>query len=271
MARIYINNSGYTEVTKAGTKVNGSWVKNAISSIYQKINGVWRNDTFNNVITNYTFGGFIETTPEGGTITSDTEYDPSGTHEPNTDIIYTQTPGQPNVKTDENGNVVEYTFTNTGTSGITTSNVDTGIIAFDQNNPGWTLHLVAEFTPNDSTETNAIIIANNGSSSQGLTVYSSGSYCYCKIKTRAYDTNGSKFKAWSTYSPTGRDTNYYKTRNEITFDITYSTDKKFTLTINNKATDYANYSYDMTLNGITIMVGKGISNFTIKEFSVVKI
>ena len=80
-----------------------------------------------------------------------------------------------------------------------------------------------------------------------------------------------KFKAWSTYSPTGRDTNYYKTRNEITFDITYSTDKKFTLTINNKATDYANYSYDMTLNGITIMVGKGISNFTIKEFSVVKI
>lgn len=142
---------------------------------------------------------------------------------------------------------------------------------YDQNNPGWTLHLVAEFTPNDSTETNAIIIANNGSSSQGLTVYSSGSYCYCKIKTQAYDTNGSKFKAWSTYSPTGRDTNYYKTRNEITFDITYSTDKKFTLTVNNKATDYVNYSYDMTLNGITIMVGKGISNFTIKEFSVVKI
>ena len=74
-----------------------------------------------------------------------------------------------------------------------TSNVDTGIIAFDQNNPGWTLHLVAEFTPNDSTETNAIIIANNGGSSQGLTVYSSGSYCYCKIKTQAYGTNGSKF------------------------------------------------------------------------------
>lgn len=186
-------------------------------------------------------------------------------------LIYTQTPGHPNVKTDENGNVVEYTLTNTGTTGVTTSNVDTGIIAFGQNNPGWTLHLVAEFTPNDSTETNAIIIANNGGSSQGLTVYSSGSYCYCKIKTQAYDTNGSKFKAWSAYSPTGRDTNYYKTRNEITFDITYSTDKKFSLTINNKATDYANYSYDMTLNGITIMVGKGISNFTIKEFSVVKI
>ena len=40
------------------------------------------------------------------------------------------------------------------------------------------------------TETNAIIIANNGGSSQGLTVYSSGSYCYCKIKTQAYGTNG---------------------------------------------------------------------------------
>lgn len=116
-----------------------------------------------------------------------------------------------------------------------------------------------------------VIIANNGGSSQGLTIYSSDRYCYYKIKTQAYDSNGSKYKTWSTYSPTGRDTNYYKTRNEITFDITYSTDKKFTLTINNKATDYANYSYDMTLNGITIMVGKGISNFTIKEFSVVKI
>ena len=72
-------------------------------------------------------------------------------------------------------------------------------------------------------------------------------------------------------SPSGMDSNYYKTRNEITFDITYTTDKKFTLTINNKATDFTNYSYDMTLNGITIMVGKGIPNFTIKEFSVVKI
>lgn len=170
MSKLYINNSGYTEVTKIGVKNGGSWVKNAISAIYQKINGIWRNDTFNNGITNYIFGGFIETTPEGGTITSDTAYNPSGTHEPNTDIIYTQTPGQPNVKTDENGNVVEYTFTNTGTTGVTTSNVDTGIIAFDQSNPGWTLQLVAEFTPNDSTETNAIILANNGGSSQGLTI-----------------------------------------------------------------------------------------------------
>jgi len=272
MAKIYINNSGYTEVTKVGIKNSGSWIKNTISVIYQKINGVWRNDTFNNGITNYTFGGFIETTPEGGTIISDSEYNPSGTHEPNTDIIYTQSPGQPNVKTDENGNVVEYTFTNAGTNGVTTSNVDTGIIAFDQSNPGWTLHLVAEFTPNDSTETNAIIVANNGGSSQGLTVYTgSGNYCYCKIKTQAYDSNGSKFKAWSVFSPTGSDTNYYKTRSEITFDITYTTDKKFTLTVNNKATDYTNYSYDMTLNGITIMVGKGIPNFTIKEFTVVKI
>lgn len=154
---------------------------------------------------------------------------------------------------------------------MTTSNVDTGIIAFDQSNPGWTLQLVAEFTPNDSTETNAIILANNGGSSQGLTIYSSDRYCYYKIKTQAYDSNGSKYKTWTTFSPTGKDTNYYKNRNEITFDITYTTDKKFTLTINNKATDFTNYSYDMTLNGITIMVGKGIPNFTIKEFSVVKI
>lgn len=194
-----------------------------------------------------------------------------GTQPPNTDYIYVDEPGKPNVKTDENGKVTEFVYTDTGTNGVVTSNVDTGIIAFDKNNPGWTLHLVAEFTPNDSTETNAIIIANNGGSSQGLTVYTGGGqYCYCKIKTQAYDSNGSKFKAWSAFSPSGSDKNYYKTRNEITFDITYTTDKKFTLTINNKATDYTNYSYDMTLNGITIMVGKGISNFTIKEFSVKK-
>ena len=73
MAKIYINNSGYTEVTKVGIKNSGSWVKNAISSIHQKINGIWRNDTFNSGITNYTFGGFIETTPDedvtGSTLT----------------------------------------------------------------------------------------------------------------------------------------------------------------------------------------------------------
>lgn len=64
MAKIYINNSGYAEVTKVGIKNSGSWIKNTISVIYQKINGVWRNDTFNSGITNYTFGGFIETTPD---------------------------------------------------------------------------------------------------------------------------------------------------------------------------------------------------------------
>jgi hypothetical protein len=129
---------------------------------------------------------------------------------------------------------------------------------------------VAEFTPTASTISNAIIIAGNSDSTQGLTIYSSNNYCYCRIKTQAYDTAGVKFKAWSAFSPTGKDESYSKNRNEITFDIVYTADKKFTLRINNKATDFTNYSYDMTLNGITIMVGKNIPNFTIKEFTVTK-
>ena len=73
MAKIYINNSGYTEVTKVGVKNSGSWVKNAISAIYQKVNGAWSNNISNGGTTKYTFGGFIETTPDedvtGSTLT----------------------------------------------------------------------------------------------------------------------------------------------------------------------------------------------------------
>ena len=208
-------------------------------------------------------------TPDDPIVTPES-YDPSAPKTPNSSTIYQGSPGEPKVTTDENGKVTQYEFTNTGTTGVTTQNVDTGIIAFDQNNPGWTLHLVAEFTPSASTISNAIIIANNGDSSQGLTVHSQYRNCYCRLKTQSSDTAGSKYKTWSTFSPTGKDDNYYKNRNEITFDIVYTADKKFTLTINNKATDFTNYSYDMTLNGITIMVGQNIPNFTIKEFTVTK-
>ena len=265
MAKIYINNSGYTEVTKVGIKNSGSWVKNAISAIYQKINGIWRNDTFNSGITNYTFGGFIETTPEGGTITSDTAYNPSGTHEPNTDIIYTQTPGQPNVKTDENGNVVEYTFTNTGTTGVTTSNVDTGIIAFDQSNPGWTLHLVAEFTPNLAANKNKNIIqAYDTTNRKGLYVYGYDNYCYKKIQTADSSTNSS-FKPWKTLNVT------YNQLQTVTFDVTYSNDKKYSLYVNG-IEHFSNVSVNYTFSeNITIQIAVGMSNFTIKEFTVVKI
>ena len=250
------------------SKINGTW--EPISKYFKKENGQWE-EISESVFEEYeilhpmTYGGNIESS---GPQEIDGEYNPSGTHEPNSDIIYTQTVGKPNVKTDENGKVTEYTFLETG---VTTSDIDTGIIAFDSTNPGFHIHLVAEFVPSASTETNAIVKANNGSSSQGLTLYtSSGNYLYCKIKTQAYDTNGSKFKTWTTFSPAGKDTNYYKTRNIITFDLLFTSDKKFTLTVNDKATDYVEYSYAPDFDNISIKIGTGIPDFTINELTVKK-
>lgn len=206
----------------------------------------------------------------GGTVTSDTEYNPSEQHQPNTDIIYNQTPGKPNVKTDSEGKVTEYTFTDTGGTGVTTSNVDTGIIAFDSTNPGFTIHLVAEFAPSASTADKPIIYCSDEKTQYGLTVYTYSNYCYKKLKTQAYDSAGSFYKAWSVYSPTGKDTNYYKNRNTITFNAVFTEDKKFTLLINGKATDFNNYSFEPSNDSLTVKVGVGISDFTIKEFSVKK-
>lgn len=252
-------------------KVDGNW-EQAIR-IYKKENDAW------GVISSSAFTDYISLCAPvyGGDVTGTTgpivvpdAYNPSGTHEPNSDYIYEGSPGSPNVVTDENGKVVEYTFTDTGTTGVTVSNVDTGIIAFDSGHPGFNIHLVVEFTPSASTESNPIISANVGNSQSGLTIYTYSSYLYCKLKLNAYDTNGYKYKVWSYFSPSGNDTNYYKTRNTVTIDATFSHDKKFTLVVNGKATDYTDYSYTLDMNNVTIKAGVGISNFTIKEFSVTK-
>ena len=247
-------------------KINGNWV--SIKKYFKKESGAWYEINISD-FTQYAaqkvlcYGGYEESGPEE----SEQPYDPSVPQKPNSDIIYVNEPGKPNVKTDENGKVTEYTFTETG---ITTSDVDTGVIAFDSTNPGFIIHLVATFTPSASTEANAIIKANNGGSQQGLTLYSSNSYMYCKIKTQAYDTDGSKFKAWSVFSPTGKDTNYYRTRNEITFDLIFTSSKKFTLIINGVSTDYVDYNYSPDFDNISIKIGTGIQNFTINELIVTK-
>lgn len=247
-------------------KVNSAWAN--VREIYMKSNGVWSvfEGDFDEGIVPLAkrYGGNIA--PAGPDVTDD-EYTPDGAHEPNTNIIYNGTAGKPNVKTNENGKVVEYTFTDTG---VTVSDVHTGIIAFDSTNPGFHIHLVAEFVPSASTETNSIISANDGRSTQGLTIYSSGNYLYMKIKTQAYDTSGSKYKAWSYFSPTGRDTSYYKNRNTVTFDLILTDDKKFTMTVNGKETDYTDYSFAADFNDFSIKIGNGISNFTINELTVTK-
>ena len=245
-------------------KIDNIW--RSVNKFFKKENGSWT-EISSSSIESYVTGKSLEYGGNFGPDVVEEEFNPSGSHAANTNAIYTQTEGKPHVKTDENGKVTEYTFTDTG---VTTSDVDTGVIAFDSTNPGFRIHLVAVFVPSASTETNAIIKANNGGSSQGLTIYSSGNYMYAKIKTQAYDTGGSKFKAWSYFSPTGKDTNYSKNRNEVTFDLIFTSDKKFTLTINNKETDYENYSFESDFDNISIKIGTGIPNFTINELTVTK-
>ena len=200
----------------------------------------------------------------GGTITSDTEYNPSEQHQPNTDITYNQTPGKPNVKTDSEGKVMEYTFTDTGGTGVTTSNVDTGIIAFDKNNPGWTLHLVATFTPNlAANKDKNIIQAYDSGSRKGLYVYGHDNYCYKKIQTADYSTNSS-FKPWSAFSVS------YNKQQTVTFDVTYTADKKLSLYINN-IEHFKDFTTDYEFSeNLTVQIGVGMTNFVINEFSVRK-
>jgi hypothetical protein len=66
MAKIYLkNNSEYIEISKAGKKVSGSWVKGEIVSIYQKQSGVWTtNVSLGGFSTPYAFGGYIPTMPD---------------------------------------------------------------------------------------------------------------------------------------------------------------------------------------------------------------
>jgi len=249
-------------------KVNDSWVPT--SKYYKKQNGEWVEISYQ-VFENYveTLSPFIyqgHTQSETGPVVVDETYDPSNPPAPNSDVIYTNTPGSPEVKTSSSGEVIEYTFTDT--SGNTTSDVDTGIIAFDSNNPGWTLHLVVEMTPNTNNNKN-IIEAYNTTNRRGLYIYTSDNYLYKKIQTANYSTNSS-YVAWSRLSPTGKDSNYYKTLNTITFDITYTNDKKLSLYVNNVA-HFENFDVDdTTFQNLTIKVGVGMSGFNIKEFTVVR-
>ena len=66
MAKIYLkNNDEYKEITKAGKKSDGIWVKGDIISIFQKHSGEWTTAITNNISTQYVFGGYIPTAPEG--------------------------------------------------------------------------------------------------------------------------------------------------------------------------------------------------------------
>lgn len=244
-------------------KIEGAW-RNIIK-FFEKTNGQWGEITESSFsdyasLHSFEYGGDYR---QEGPVVVDEAYVPTGSHEANLDVIYNGTAGKPNVRTDENGAVTYYEYTE---SGVTVSDVDTGIIAFDSNNPGWTLHLVADMTPNDNNNKN-IIQAYNSTNRRGLYIYGVNSYCYKKVQTADYNTNSS-FVAWSKFSPTGKDSNYYKTLNTITFDVVYTTDKKLSLHING-VEHFSNFAVDdTTFQNLTIKVGVGMTNFVIKEFKV---
>lgn len=239
-----------------------------IQKYFKKENGQWTEITETSFL-NYgqqsvfEYGGDFR--PAGPVVVEET-YVPDGPHSAGTDVIYNLTTGKPNVVTNEDGNVVKYEWTDSGDTGYTVSDVDTGIIAFDADNPGFTLHLVAEMTPNENNTKN-IIEAYNSDTRRGLFIYTSDNYCYKKVQTANYSTNSS-FVAWSKFSATGKDNNYYKTRSTITFDVVYTTDKKLSLYINN-VEHFSNFAVnDSTFQNLTIKAGVGMANFTIKEFKV---
>lgn len=247
-------------------KIEGIW--EGILKFFKKSNGQWIEITESNFSTYkdehlFQYGGDFR---PAGPIRLDEEYDPMATHSANTDFIYNLTIGKPNVVTNEDGVVIKYEWTDSGTTGHTVSDVNTGVIAFDHDKPGFTLHLVAEMTPNANNNKNIIEVLN-ASPKRGLYVYTSDNYVYKKIQTADYSTNSS-FVAWSKFSPTGRDNNYYKTLSTITFDVVYTTDKKLSLHING-VEHFSDFSVDdSTFQNLMIKAGVGMTNFTIKEFKV---
>ena len=107
MGNIFIKNEGtFNGVTNIGIKEAGAWEKRKITNILQKKNGSWDSSLTINGITTYKYGGWVETIP----IRSEDSYNPSNLPV-DADIIYVNEPGVPEVKTDSEGKVTEYTMT----------------------------------------------------------------------------------------------------------------------------------------------------------------
>lgn len=251
--------AGYCRISDAWENIRKYFKKNSgeWSEITESVFSAYKDEHV------FQYGGDFR--PDGPVEVAE-QYNPTGTHSANTDVIYTLTTGKPNVVTNEDGNVTKYEWTDTGGTGYTVSDVDTGVIAFDHDKPGFTLHLVAEMTPNANNNKN-IIEAYNSTDRRGLYVYTADNYCYKKVQTANYNTNSS-FAAWSKFSPTGKDNNYYKTQSTITFDVVYTTNKELSLHINN-VEHFSGFAVDdTTFQNLTIKAGVGMTNFTIKEFRV---
>ena len=159
MGNIFIKNEGtFNGVTNIGIKEAGTWEKRQITNILQKKNGSWNSSLTINGITTYKYGGWVETIP----IRSEDSYNPSDLPV-DADIIYVNEPGVPEVKTDSEGKVTEYTMTTVSQKNPVEINgsasIDTGYVPFDGQH-GFVVDITARFawTSQHFTETHCTLL-----------------------------------------------------------------------------------------------------------------
>lgn len=233
MATVFVKHSGYTSVSSVGNKSNGAWSVQNISSVYQKVNGLWSTAILSGGISTYAYGGHKD--PDAPTPSQD-DYTP-GQQAPNTNIIYVNEPGAPNVVTDEDGKVTAYTFTDVGSTGVTIdatnapNGINTGIVAFD--GKPFRIHAVVEFAPSSNTkrELIAVLVNNGGSNYTGFHMYG---YSSTSLRVNSTKTpqklNGGQINNFGSVVGT---LNVKSAKDIFTLDIYYtpSPNKSFVVTL----------------------------------------
>ncbi len=221
--------------------------------------------------------------------TTTTVYSPSAV--PAGYTVYFDNPnieGNPIVTADDDGNIVSFEYSNTGTNGIsfaTGHSLNTGIIAF--NDTGFTIHLKVKMSPknNGGKMLVSAFQQNSGSSNYaGFTFYCySQQYFYLNASTSSSIT-GTSFG-------THINNNGWRVQNQentFTLDLTYTPapNKSISATFtpvrsgsssfSSNDTNMMAYIPDSLENATIILSGTGVdsskdlSNATIYEFSVTK-
>ena len=224
------------------------------------------------------------TNTDGSSSSTTTNYDLNGdpTDKTTTDNDTSGNTITSNAVYDENGNEVRsgYSIDTTDNPGGSyepgTSGVDSGVIAFDPDHPGFTIHAVLEFNPKSYGDNNNFIEAYDKTTKRGLYLYTSSNFLYKKVQTGNYTTNSS-YKSWREL--TGGNANYYQENHITTFDIVYTTDKKLSMYVTGegqtqRVVHFENFDVgtgDTAMAGLTVEVGKGgKTGIIIHELTVIR-
>ena len=163
----YSNISGsYTNLVLEGGNLNVNFGANAPDDVevvgsttgttytkgthYTYTNGVL---TFNNVSEGLDVTGINNS---GGTIISQDPYDPDN-NQPNTTVVYVNSPGEPEVTTDENGEVTSFEFTDESGTLFNGTGIDTGFIPF-ANNKNFEIRMHAKFPSSTNASNNGLAL-----------------------------------------------------------------------------------------------------------------